>query len=80
MIPDEIVQGELVIAALIMRTHNGREVILSLNELAEAHRALREGELEMVKDEVGNTTIKITEPTLRGEIVDEPGSRLQKRW
>jgi len=62
-------QGELVIAALVLRSSHGREVKLSPNELQEAY--YRMDDLEVLVDEVGNTIIRLKEPTLQGEVMSD---------
>jgi len=69
--PDEIVQGELIIAALLRRTHNGRKVILSDNELDNAYRELVAGELDITRDELGNTIIELKEAALHGVVIED---------
>lgn len=69
-------QGEVVVAALIMRTFNGREVKLSENELREAY--LRADDLEIMEDGLGNITIRLTEPLLQGEVIDDARKSIQE--
>lgn len=64
-----MMQGELVIAALVLRSSHGQEVKLSPRELHEAYD--RVDDLEVLVDEVGNTIIRLKEPTLQGVVISD---------
>lgn len=63
-----MMQGEIVIAALVLRARDN-QVTLTVNELHEAF--LRADDIEFTKDELGNITLKLVEPTLQGVVISD---------
>jgi hypothetical protein len=69
-----MMQGELVIAALIRRS--GNEVTLTERELHEAREYA--DSMEMWRTDMGHTIIRLVEPLIEGVVIlDEPGRSIQ---